>query len=138
LQLPGMAPSRLCTFPLVRGRCPMFRWRRRGFTLVELLVVIAIIAVLIALLLPAIQKVREASQRTRCQSQLRQLGIALHTSQDAYEKMPSYNNSKYPWPSGTTLAPAAWGSNVVGNSYGGSVHFYLLPFIDQATMMVLW
>src|SRR5438105_3213602 len=112
----------------------MVRLRRRGFTLVELLVVIAIIAVLIALLLPAIQKVREASQRTRCQSQLRQLGIACHTAQDAYEKMPSYNNTKYPWPAATITAPGVWGA---GGS-GGSVHFYLLPFVDQATMMVLW
>src|SRR5437762_8563799 len=112
----------------------MSRLRRSGFTLVELLVVIAIIAVLIALLLPAIQKVREASQRTRCQSQLRQLGIAMHTSQDAYEKMPGYNSTKYPWPAGTITAPGSWGAG----GFGGSVHFYILPFLDQATMMVLW
>lgn len=112
----------------------MLRHRRGGFTLVELLVVIAIIAVLIALLLPAIQMVRAASQRTRCQSQLRQLGIALHSSQDAYERMPSYNVTKYPWPAGTVPRPATWGAN----GYGGSVQFHLLPFLDQATMMCLW
>jgi prepilin-type N-terminal cleavage/methylation domain-containing protein len=111
--------------------------KRPGFTLVELLVVIAIIGVLIALLLPAIQKVREASQRTQCQSQLRQLGIALHTSQDAYSKMPGYNNLKYPWP-----ASIAQGANFVQGSptgwNGGSVHFYLLPFIDQQNLMTYW
>jgi len=116
----------------------------RGFTLVELLVVIAIIGVLIALLLPAIQKVREASQRTQCQSQLRQLGIALHTSQDAYSKMPGFANLKYPWPASiatssyfTTGSPSNW---TIGASppNGGSVHFFLLPFIDQQNLMSYW
>jgi len=107
--------------------------RNRGFTLVELLVVIAIIAVLIALLLPAIQKVREASQRTQCQSQMRQLGIALHSAQDAYSKMPAHGFN-YPW-------PAAINSGTPPNApgtYPGSVQFYLLPFIDQANMFNYW
>ena len=105
------------------------RVRKTGFTLIELLVVMAIIAILIGLLLPAVQKIREAASRMKCANNMKQLGLAVHNYELTLGKLPpawtpdtggGTFNSNYGNPSNGSPAPV-----------NGTIHFILLPYIEQ-------
>jgi prepilin-type N-terminal cleavage/methylation domain-containing protein/prepilin-type processing-associated H-X9-DG protein len=98
--------------------------RRRGFTLIELLVVIAIIAILIALLVPAMQRVREAAQRAQCDNNLKQIALAAHDYHDANKKFPP----------GVYQLPFAGAPKY----RGATLFVHLLPYLEQNGLYSSW
>jgi prepilin-type N-terminal cleavage/methylation domain-containing protein len=103
------------------------RVRKTGFTLIELLVVIAIIAILIGLLLPAVQKVREAAARASCQDHLHNLALAVHHYEGTLNKVPP----AWTPDSGGGTFNTNFGAG--GNTFG-TIHFLLLPYIEQTPL----
>jgi prepilin-type N-terminal cleavage/methylation domain-containing protein len=93
---------------------PSHRPLRRGFTLFEVLVVLALLVILFGLFLPLLQKIRQAASRTQCANNMKQLALAMHNCNDTYNKLP----------------PTVGDFPAGGNS-DGTIHFYLLPFIEQ-------
>jgi prepilin-type N-terminal cleavage/methylation domain-containing protein/prepilin-type processing-associated H-X9-DG protein len=112
--------------------------KRTGFTLIELLVVIAIIGVLVALLLPAIQRVRESATAAQCRNNLHQLVIAAHTYHDTHTTLPPGMTQDF----GTQVPeskylPSSFGTSP-GSNYGNTLFAYLMPQLEQESVVRTW